>query len=148
MSAYTLAMRQEGEGAPLLFLHASAASSRYWQGRLSDLPTRFHCLMPDLLGFADSPQPSRLAYTVDDHLAALVHTLETMGNGSQPLCLIGHSLGAILAVEFAARFRERIQGLIVIGLPLFASEEEARTYLNAHVGWIARSTLGTGRRAH
>jgi pimeloyl-ACP methyl ester carboxylesterase len=23
-----------------------------------------------------------------------------------------------------------------------------RTYLNAHVGWIARSTLGTGRRAH
>lgn len=39
MAEYTLAMREEGEGPPLLFLHAIAASSRYWQGRLGDLPT-------------------------------------------------------------------------------------------------------------
>lgn len=145
---YTLAMREEGEGTPLLFLHALGASSRYWQGRLGDLPERYHCLMPDLLGFADSPKPPRLAYTVEDHLAALVGTLERRGDLDRPLTLIGHSLGAILAVEFAARFPERVRGLIVMSLPLYASEAEARAFINAHGGWVARSTIRTGRRAH
>jgi len=122
-------------------------SSRYWQGRLGDLPERYRCLMPDLLGFADSPKPSRLAYTVDDHLAALVGTLEERGGLDQPLTLTGHSLGAILAVEFAARYPERVRGLIVLSLPLFASGAEARAFINTHGGWLARSTIRTGRWA-
>lgn len=148
MTMYRLAIREEGVGAPLLFLHALGASSRYWRGRLGDLSQRYRCLMPDLLGFAASPKPPRLAYTVDDHLAALVGTLEERGDLDRPLTIIGHSLGAILAVEFAARYPERVRGLIVMGLTLFASESEARAFINAHGGWAARSTMRTGRRAH
>ncbi len=144
---YTLAMQEDGVGAPLLFLHALGASSRYWQGRLGNLPQRHSCLMPDLLGFARSPKPD-VAYTVDDHLAALVGTLEARGESAQPLTLIGHSLGAILAVEFAARYPELVRGLVVMSMPLFAGEAEARVFITTHGGWVARSTLRTGRRAH
>lgn len=142
---YPLSVREEGAGPPLLWLHALGASSRYWQGRLGDLPTQHRCIMPDLLGFADSPQPDDNAYTVDDHLAALVGTLADRGDGATPLTLIGHSLGAILAVEFAARNPERVRGLVVMGMPVYGSRAEAEAFIIAHGGRFARSQLHTER---
>lgn len=61
-----------GSGAPaLVFLHGLGASGRYWDKVAKPLEGNGHQLQfVDLLGFGRSPWPD-LAYTVDDHLAAL-----------------------------------------------------------------------------
>lgn len=142
--AVTLAVEEEGEGPPLIFLHALGASGRYFGGRLDTLPASYRCIMPDLLGFGRSPKPDDSAYTVNDHLAALENTLAQCNLADQPLALIGHSLGAILAVAYAARYPQRVRSLVVIGLPLYESPAEARAFIHAHGGWLARLTIDNG----
>jgi pimeloyl-ACP methyl ester carboxylesterase len=138
---------EEGAGPPLLFLHALGASGRYWRGGLGALPDRYRCLMPDLLGFGRSPKPDR-DYTVDDHLAALQGTLLRLRTARDPLVIVGHSLGAILAAEYAARYPTGVAGLILLGLPRYASKAEAVAYISEHGQWMARITVHNGHMAH
>ncbi len=142
-----LAIHEEGAGTPLLFLHALGASGRYWQAGLGVLAATHHCIMPDLLGFGDSPKPEHAAYTIEEHLAALTASLKSRGL-DQPMIVVGHSLGAVLAVEYAARFPEAAHGLVVLGLPCYRNAAEARTFIGAHGDWFARATVANGRVAH
>ncbi|MHB8646447.1 MAG: alpha/beta fold hydrolase [Thermomicrobiales bacterium] len=142
-----LATREEGTGPLLLFLHALGASSRYFAGRLGDLPATYHCVMPDLLGFGHSPKPD-VAYTIDDHLSAVHRTLDRLRLSDQPIVLIGHSLGAILAAEYAARFPAQVRGLVLLSLPAYRSKEEAQAYIIEHGEWMARATVMNGGAAH
>ncbi len=103
--------------------------------------------MPDLLGFGRSPKPD-LAYTVEDHLSAVHRTLDRLCLSEQPIILIGHSLGAILAAEYAARFPEHIRGLVLVSLPSYQSKEEAQAYIIEHGDWMARATVLNGAAAH
>lgn len=147
MGDVILATAEEGTGPPVLFLHALGASSRYWQGRLGSLPDRYHCIMPDLLGFGHSPKPAG-AYTVEDHLVALRTTLALHRVADQRFVMVGHSLGAILAVEYASRFPEQVAGLVLISLPLYQRKDEAQAYIIEHGQWMARVTVLNGRIAH
>lgn len=147
MDGYPLMTREEGRGRPLLFLHALGASSRYWYGRLGSLPDDYRCVMPDLLGFGRSPKPD-VGYTVGDHLAALRLTLERLDLTDQPIVLVGHSLGAVLALEYAAMLPAEVCGVIGLGLPYYASKAEAEAYISDHGQWMARVTVRNGRVAH
>lgn len=143
-----LATRIEGVTGPsLVWLHALGTSSRYFSGRLGDLPTTYRCLLVDLLGFGRSPKPATSAYTVADHLASLDVTLGRVGLGEQPLTLIGHSLGAILAIAYAARFPARVERIVVMGLPRYDNAREARAFIASHGDWLARLTVANGRLA-
>lgn len=147
MSLAPLVTREEGTGPPVLFLHALGASSRYFAGRLGTLPVQHHCIMPDLLGFGRSPKPE-IAYTIDDHIAALARTLDRLRLTGQPIVLVGHSLGAILAVEYAARFIGHVRGLVLLALPVYQSKAEAQAYIIEHGDWMARITVLNGGVAH
>ncbi len=148
MVFYTLETRSEGRGQTLVFLHGIGASSRYFQNRLGTLPQNYRCVLPDLLGFGASPKPADCAYTITDHLDALHGTLADRGVLDQPVTLVGHSLGAILAVEFAARFPKQVAAIVLLGLPRYASPAEARAYLGGHGDWFARLVVANGAAAH
>jgi pimeloyl-ACP methyl ester carboxylesterase len=87
-------------------------------------------LLVDLLGFGKSPKPWT-TYSVDRHVAALHGVLADAG----PLTLVGHSLGAILAIAYAAQYPGNVTGLALLGLPYFRTPEEAKRFLRS------RSTL-------
>jgi len=147
MPDYHLSIRGEGTGTTLVFLHALGASSRYWSGRLGALTATHRCVLPDLLGFGQSPKPSDCAYAISDHLDALTTTLTDQELASEPIVLVGHSLGAILAVEYASRFPEHVRSVILLGLPRYTSSSEARVYIGAHGDWFARLVVANGRLA-
>jgi len=142
-----LVTRAEGTGPPVLFLHALGASSRYFASRLGPLPATYHCVMPDLLGFGRSPKPD-VAYTIEDHLSALHRTLDRLSLTDRPIVVIGHSLGAILAAEYAARYPAHVRGLVLISLPCYQSKAEAQAYIIEHGEWMARVTVRNGGVAH
>lgn len=134
---------RRGAGEPaIVFLHGLAASGRYWQGvaeRLEGTGLQLHLV--DLLGFGRSPWPDR-AYTVDDHLAALAGWRAGAGLAGTPLVLVGHSLGALLALAWAHR-TPLVVGVVAVALPVYRDPAEARRRL-ARLSLLHRLTLGVG----
>lgn len=126
-------------GVPLVLLHGIGGAGSTWEQAARRLAPGRRVLAPDLLGFGRSPWPADAGYTVDEHLAAIERTVDARGLGDGPLDLGGHSLGAILAAELAARLA-RVRHLTLISLPYFASEVEARRR-TGNTGLLARLTV-------
>ncbi|MAW82486.1 MAG: hypothetical protein CMI63_19795 [Parvularcula sp.] len=113
-----------GEGdETLVFLAGLGGTTRYWKSRIAPLTRSHKIILVDLLGFGESPKPW-IRYSADHHIEALRGTLATLG----PFTIIGHSLGALLAVAYAARFPEQIKNMVLMSLPYFGSEEDAYRY--------------------
>lgn len=88
-----------GSGPALIFVHCSSGSHREWRFALPDCSRHFEVIAPDLLGYGANPAWTSSAnpYSVDD--MDLLRSL--IPNG--PYHLIGHSYGALLALETARR---------------------------------------------
>ena len=89
--------------------------------------------------FGDSPKPW-CRYTVDRHLDALDAALA----GHRHMTLVGHSLGAVLAVAYAARHPAVVRRLVLLGLPYFGSQATAYRWFRHGPAELARSTAGWG----
>ena len=129
-----------GAGAPLVFLHGVGGTHRYWLAgpRPPDFPAH-KTMLVDLLGFGDSPKPW-CRYTVDRHLNALEVTLA----GYRQMTLVGHSLGAVLAVAYAARHPELVRGVVLLGLPYFGNQANAYLWFRRKPGgWIYTNMVAT-----
>ncbi len=121
-----LFFRAQGVPGPaIVFLHGLGCSGRYWQLRTTELASRWRLLYPDLLGFGQSPWPV-IEYGVDVHVAAIRQCIEDAGLAGQPITLVGHSLGAALSLEYAARFPQNIERLMLFSLPYFPTANAAR----------------------
>jgi lipase len=76
-------------------LHGVTSHGRHF-ARLAEALPSFYVVAPDLLGHGSSPYEP--PWRIDDHLDAIVATV-----GLEPTMLVGHSFGARLAFELAAR---------------------------------------------
>jgi len=115
---------EHGAGEELVaFLPGLGGTTRYWRKRVSPLADRHRLLFMDLLGFGRSPKP-RVRYSVERHVEALRGVLRGRG----PVTLVGHSLGAILSVAYAARYPLEVRGLVLLSLPYFGNVEVAREH--------------------
>ena len=128
------------DGPPLLLLNGLGGGLATWTKVAETLAYHRRVLAPDLLGFGRSPRP-RVQYTLEDHLQSLDALLESAGLGGTPVHLVGHSMGAILAVELAARHPGAFRGVTLVGLPYFPSAQQARAHV-AQFGLLGRLTLG------
>ncbi len=111
----------------LVFIPGLGGTTSYWRGHLGALQETYHTVLVDPLGFGDSPKPWAW-YTVDAHVDALYETLRPYA----PFTLVGHSMGTLLALAYAARHPADVNGLVLISLPYYGSREKAmRTIRNS-----------------
>jgi lipase len=104
------------DGMPLLAIHGITSSSRVWEPLARALPDR-RILAPDLRGRGrsrDLPPSTGLRHHADD-LAAL---LDERALG--PVPVVGHSMGAFVAVALAAARPDLVASLLLVdgGYPL------------------------------
>ncbi len=107
-----------GRGKPLIFLHGWLGSWRYWLGSMEELSPYFKTYALDFWGFGDSDKTYE-RFTLRDYLELLEAFVENMG--IVKLSLVGHSLGAIVAVRFAASHPDRVEKLVAVSLPISGS---------------------------
>ncbi len=108
----------------ILFLHGITGSRRYWQKRVLPLAADHRLILPDLIGFGHSPKPY-IEYTMDvfrDSVRALIEELDI---ADRPLVIVGHSLGSLIALEYAARHREHVSRMVLFSLPRFSDPVSA-----------------------
>lgn len=105
-----------GSGAPLVLIHGFALSAEInWvgPGALDSLAARYHVIVPDLRGHGGSDKPhATAAYGtrwVHDVAALLDHL------GVRRAHVAGYSLGATIALHFAATYPERVRSAVLGG---------------------------------
>ncbi|MCE7988533.1 MAG: alpha/beta hydrolase [Caldilinea sp. CFX5] len=113
-------------GPQVVFLPGLGATTRYWQGHLGALEQTHRILLVDPLGFGQSPKPWT-RYTVERHIAALYEVLHEHG----PFTLVGHSMGTLLALAYAAQYPEQVERLVLLSVPYFGNKEKALDYFGA-----------------
>lgn len=103
-----------GRGRPLILLHGWVGSWRYWIPTMQAISTNFRTYAFDLWGFGDTAKTSG-NYSFERQLALIDHFLQEMGIGKA--ALIGHGLGAVLAITFASRYPTLVDRLMAACLP-------------------------------
>lgn len=104
-----------GRGRPIVFLHGWTGSWRYWINAMQVASTSFRAYAIDLFGFGDTARdPSR--YPLDRQADLINRFLEEMGIGK--VALVGHDLGALVALTFIKQKRESVDRVMAINCPL------------------------------
>lgn len=109
----SMACVDEGEGAPIVFLHGNPTSSYLWRNIIPHLAGQGRCIAPDLLGMGDSqklPESGAGSYTFAQHREYLDGLLEELQIGSE-VTLVVHDWGSALGFDWANRHRERVKGI-------------------------------------
>ncbi|MEO8265919.1 MAG: alpha/beta fold hydrolase [Ilumatobacteraceae bacterium] len=136
-----LAARVIGDGPPIVLLHGLGASGVYWGSAYDRLSDGHRLVVPDLLGFGESPRPS-VGYGPDEHVAAIEACLDA-AHVQQPAVVVAHSAGGIVALRLAATCRERVRAVIMFGPPLYPDSGDARRHVK-QLGLMARLFANDG----
>lgn len=106
-----------GRGKPVLFLHGWLGSWRYWMPTMEAVSDRHRTYALDLWGFGDSDK-SKQRYTVADYAALVYEFANNMGIRDAPI--IGHALGASVALEYTIQHTDNVKKLMAVSLPMNA----------------------------
>ncbi len=107
---------------PLVYLHGILGSHQNWNAITQAFKQDHQNITLDLLGFGNSAQPD-IDYSVEQHVTMIENTLKPI-LANEKFYLIGHSMGALLALNFAESHSENLKGLILINPPMKNSAEE------------------------
>lgn len=99
-------------GVPVVFLHGVTDSWGSFEGQLSRLPDSVHAFALSQRGHGDSSRPAS-GYRMDDLAADVEAFMDALGVRSA--VIVGHSMGSIVAQQFAIDHPERVLGLALMG---------------------------------
>jgi haloalkane dehalogenase len=119
-----LAHLDEGDGAPVLFIHGEPTWSYLWRKVIP--PVReagFRCLAPDLAGFGRSDKPHDFDfYTYDRHVelaGTLLEDLDISGT-----TIVVHDWGGPIGLRLAVEQAQRIDRLVILDTGLFTGHQK------------------------
>jgi pimeloyl-ACP methyl ester carboxylesterase len=109
-----------GRGKPLLLLHGWLGSWRYWVPVMEELSVDYRVYAFDLWGFGDSDRHVD-RYDIESYVRLFDAFIENLGILQIALPVVGHSLGAVVALLWAVRNPDRIDRIMAVSLPLIGT---------------------------
>ncbi len=100
---------------PVVFLHTWVGSWRYWLPTMEELSIYHRTYALDFAGYGSTLGRSAPRH-LDDFLEQVNYFLQSLE--LREVVLVGHGLGAVVAIALAAREPERVHSLVTIGAPL------------------------------
>lgn len=101
-----------GSGIPVVLVHGMAGEAGFWHEAMGGLGTIHRLVVPELRGHGRSGTPPDADYSIESNAVDLLGVLEQMG--FDRYILVGHSFGASVTIEMAARAPDRVAGLVVV----------------------------------
>jgi cis-3-alkyl-4-acyloxetan-2-one decarboxylase len=114
----------EGVRSPptVVLIHGIASSSTTFDYVVPLIADTHRVVAIDLLGFGQSPAPDDAEYTLEEHVAAIAHTLRHLRLDS--FVLVGHSLGCLIATRYAATHPRAVARMVLVSPPVYQSPAE------------------------
>jgi haloalkane dehalogenase len=134
-----LAHLDEGEGAPVVFLHGEPTWSFLWRKVIP--PVRdagFRCLAPDLAGFGRSDKPTDIGfYSYDRHVALTATLLEDLD--LRGVTMVVHDWGGPIGLRLAVEHPDRVDRLVIMDTGLFSGRQKMTEAWLAFHDFVART---------
>ena len=112
----------------VMMLHGIGNSESVWDKVLEKLPDDIRVVTVDLLGFGQSPRPEWAEYNARTQARSVFATYVQLAFYGQ-VVVVGHSLGALVAIELARRHPLLVKALILCGPPLYYLDDDERKLL-------------------
>lgn len=115
-----------GHGRPVLFLHDWLGSWRYWMPAMQIVSSlNYKTMAIDFWGYGDSSRNKR-AYRIQDQTKLIYQFLNHLK--LDKIAIVGHGLGAIVAMNFAKQYYHRVDRLFLISCPMSDSSFSPRLF--------------------
>ncbi len=124
---------EAGRGDAIVFLHGIGGDSSVWAAQFDAFAGGFRVIAWDMPGYGSSPALRPMTFpALADALRGLLDRLE-LGC----VHLVGHSMGGMVAQEFAATYPERVRTLVLAATsPAFGRTDSAfqKRFVEARLG--------------
>ncbi len=118
-----LAHLDEGDGAPVIFLHGEPTWSFLWRKVIP--PVRdagFRCIVPDLAGFGRSDKPIDIGwYSFERHCAMTATLLEDLD--LRGATVVVHDWGGGIGLNMAVEHAQLIDRMVILDTGLFTGRQ-------------------------
>lgn len=126
----------DGNGPALMLIHGISGAGATWCPVIDELTGSFTPVTIDLRGHGNSGKPGA-GYLYDDYIGDLDRVLDHLGL-DHPL-IMGHSLGGLIALWWAAQHPNRAAALVIEDSPLRSGED----FRSAFDGWLHLNAMPT-----
>jgi pimeloyl-ACP methyl ester carboxylesterase len=133
-----LSVRVLGNGErTFVLLHGLLGSGDCFSGAYNRLATEGTLIVPDLLGFGHSMTHEAIEFGLEAQLDALDVMIKGLDLSERKLVIAGHSMGALLAIYWGARWPKRTEKIVAFSAPFYESQEDAQQKVS-QMGWKER----------
>lgn len=126
-----------GRGDPIIFIHDVIGSWRYWWPSMQGISRHYRAYALDLWGFGDSSKEKDL-YSISAYVEMVHRFIDKLLTPSKRVTIVGHGLGAAVALSFANKFPDRIKKLFLISLPVQGSFLDGRIKESSFDNYVSR----------
>ncbi len=126
-----------GRGRPVIFLHGWVGSWRYWISSMQVASTSFRAYALDLWGFGDTAHKKE-RYGIQTQRKLVRSFLDEMGIGK--IALVGHGLGALVALDFAFTHKDIVDRAMLVNCSLDMAKINPKLFENSPeelVDWLS-----------
>lgn len=109
-----------GQGPPVVLLHGVGLQADACAPQIDAFRATHRVIAPDMLGHGQSPRPKG-PMALGDYARATRCLLDAL---PEPALVIGHSMGAMIALDLASRAPDKVCGVVALN-GIFARTDEA-----------------------
>jgi pimeloyl-ACP methyl ester carboxylesterase len=121
--SHKIAYTEAGSGPPVILLHGMGANKGAWRLTIAALAPKFHVYAPDQIGFGASDKPL-IHYRVATYSDFLDEFMDKLG--IPKASIVGNSLGGWIAADFAIRYPDRVDRIVLVDAAGFFTQPVAR----------------------
>jgi pimeloyl-ACP methyl ester carboxylesterase len=107
--------------ATVVLIHGIGNNGDYWNNLIEKMPKNVKIITIDLLGFGKSPKQHWISYDAKTQARSVFATIFKERFFGK-LIIVGHSLGALVAVEIAERYPLLASSMILCSPPFYNQE--------------------------
>ena len=123
---------REGSGPAMMLIHGVGMNAGYWNNIVDDLAHHFTLTVVDMPGHGQSEKLTQQSLGLSHYTDAIVATIE------KPCIVVGHSMGALIALDMAVRFSEKITGAAILN-GIYRRDEPATREIKQRVAQLNSS---------
>ena len=112
---------ETGEGHPVVLIHGVGLNKEMWGGQVVGLASHFRVIAYDMLGHGASPRPAP-GTSLEGYAEQLRELLDHLN--LTRACVIGFSMGGLVARAFALNHPERLGSLVILNSVFNRSAEQ------------------------
>lgn len=115
-----------GAGPPVLLLHGSTQHARVWD-RVAQRLNGYSAMALDLRGHGQSEWSG--SYDPEDYLRDVDRAIDRLADGAEGerVALVGHSMGSLIAMRYAAERPQRVWAAVFIDIDARVPEHQVET---------------------